>query len=672
VISPLARRALFDLVLPPPYGEYRPGWTERMYTNPHSGERGLYPCPRPDLLQETYARWLSADLARRGQQARVAAERVLFTAGSLAGIDLLVRAFCEPGTDTICIQTPTFPLYAHHARAAGVGVVDIPLLGPDLDRLDLDRIVGSGAKLTFVCRPNNPAGSAPAYEDLQALADRISGLLVVDEAYLEFCDVPSALGLLDRPNVVVLRTFSKAWGLASVRAGAVMADPGVLHALRLLADPFAFSVPAQRAVADVLADPERALAPVAQIRAQREQMRARLSALPGVRVLPSETNFVLVRLARPISLPRTELRLARSAVPGAIRIAVGSPEEDGLAVDLVAQLTQEALPLSELLRRQTTSHLVSQALYVVAKLDLAQALADGPRSASSLACEAGLHPPSLLRLLRALVEVGVLADHGAGVFALTELGQRLRGSAPGSLRSAVLLHGEEAFRACGGLLESVRTGGSAFGRMHGLELYRYLECELPAARTFYRAMTELLAPVAPALVRACGVPDGARVVDVGGGEGQLLAALLASNPTLSGLLFELPPALARADEVLGPVLERCELQPGDFFAALPEGGDVYLLKSVLHDWDDERASLLLHNLRKVMPPSGKLLLIEQVMPPGEPPLERCLDDIVQMTLSGGQERSVREYAALLANSGFTLSQVQPTGTDFSILQGDPT
>jgi histidinol-phosphate aminotransferase len=336
----LARHVLQSLSLPAPYAQYREGRTERIYTNPYGGEHRAYPCPQPLALQARYAAWLEADLTRRGQRGRIPPDHVLFTAGSIAGIELLVRAFCEPGVDVLGIQSPTFPVFAHQARLQGVTVVDVPLGGSDFEILDAAAVCAVPAKLTFVCRPNNPAGSVHCWEDVVAVADGASGLVVVDEAYIEFCGLPSAVALLDRPNVVVLRTFSKAWGLAGTRAGAVIANPDVLDALRLIVDPFAFGAPAQAAVARVLDAPKAALAPLAAIRRQRERMTLELSKLDGVRVIPSETNFLLVLLDDPVQVPPSDRFVMPSVVPGALRVAIGTPDEDAAALSLIASLVR--------------------------------------------------------------------------------------------------------------------------------------------------------------------------------------------------------------------------------------------------------------------------------------------------------------------------------------------
>lgn len=694
VMHPLARRSLRDLSIPPPYAAYHAGRTERMYTNPYGGRFRAYPTPRPDALQERYAAWLMSDLAQRGQASGLTGENVLFTAGSVAGIELLVRTFCEPGEDTICIQSPVLPIYALHARAEGGAVVDVPLGGPNLDCIDIGQVCDAKAKLTFLCRPHNPAGTAPAWADVLALADGVAGLLVVDEAYMEFCNLLSAASLAGRSNIAVLRTFSKAWGLAGVRAGVVLAHPDVIQALRVLADPFAFDTPAQDAISTALDAPERALAAVPDIRRQRDTLAIALSAVPGVRVLPSEANFLFLYINSSSSpLPASDALVAPGPFPGSLRVAIGTPADDAAAITLVARLasgracpvptlkvptksvppSETTLTPPEVMRRFITSYFISQAIYVVAKLDLAQHFAAGSRTAEQIASLAGLHAGALHRLLRALADAGVFVETAPGWFALTELGQTLRESVPGSMRAAAVLFNEEPYRACGELLTSIRTGETAFDRMYGKRHFEYLAENPDAARTFHRAMTQLTTLVCAAIVAGYDFSEIGRLVDVGGGEGLLLQAILQASPSIQGVLFEAPSALPGARRVIeeAGLAGRCEIVSGDFFEAVPEGADLYLLKSVLHDWDDARARAILANCRRAIPDHGRILVIERVIPPGSGHFFGRLNDLVMLVVSGGCERTEAEYAELLATTGFQLLPARPTGTGFHILEGVP-
>lgn len=323
----------------------------------------------------------------------------------------------------------------------------------------------------------------------------------------------------------------------------------------------------------------------------------------------------------------------------------------------------------EIVRRLATAHFVSQAVYVVAKLDLAEALAEGPKTASELAYERGLHEEAVFRVMRALTDADVFVLNGDR-YALTEVGHCLRSGVPNSMRSAAILFGEEVYRACGDLLETIRTGETAFDRVYGMGHFEYLAEHPDAARTFHEAMTELTTVVVEAVINTYDFSTITKLVDVGGGEGLFLANILAANQHLQGVLFELPPALLRTKALLDRfgVAERCEIISGNFFEAVCSGGDAYLLKSVIHDWDDSDSITILRNSRQAMPVRGLLLVVERVIPEGSEPFFGRLNDIVMLTVSGGRERTGAEYARLLSESGFELSGIYPTGSGFHIVE----
>ncbi|WP_437323272.1 aminotransferase class I/II-fold pyridoxal phosphate-dependent enzyme [Sorangium sp. So ce381] len=270
-------------------------------------------------------------------RASIDPEGVLFTAGSIAGIDLLVRCFCEPGEDRVCVSTPTFPAFAQYARFHGVEVVDVPLEGRDFNVLRTEAMSALGAKLTFVCTPNNPVGTTVAAEQVLELVQRSRGLVVVDEAYVELADVGSFARLVSQyPNLVVLRTFSKAWGLAGLRAGVVIAAPDVVHTLRVVQDPFACTAPVQAALARELHRVGELRAVLARLRAERAALVAALTRSPAVEyVYPTSTNFVLVRLRRPDAVyaalerePDVFAANAHAHVPGTLKVSMGRPDND--------------------------------------------------------------------------------------------------------------------------------------------------------------------------------------------------------------------------------------------------------------------------------------------------------------------------------------------------------
>lgn len=265
-------------------------------TNPFLGAASLY----PELDTAELARTYLSTVARLPGHAGVGAltaDHVLFSSGAVDGALLLLSALASPG-ERVCVTSPTFPLYDHFARVLRLPVVDVPLRGEDLDELDVERILAAEPRVTLLCDPNNPVGTRLDAARVHALVAGCRGLVVIDEAYVEFSEKPSYAGLVARyDNLVVLRTLSKAWGLAGARCGVVLARPGVVDALRRVQVPFGFTDASQRAVRDRLTDAARVLHSVRRVRAEREWMAAVLADHPAVeRVFPSETNFLLVRL----------------------------------------------------------------------------------------------------------------------------------------------------------------------------------------------------------------------------------------------------------------------------------------------------------------------------------------------------------------------------------------
>jgi len=340
-------------------------------------------------------------------------------------------------------------------------------------------------------------------------------------------------------------------------------------------------------------------------------------------------------------------------------------------------MTDEAKAADALLRLLDGYRAV-QAVYVAAEIGVADALAGGPRPALGMARELGVDPPSLQRLLRALASLGVIGERDDGSFELTAVGELLRRDVPGSLRAAALFYGgRRHWTAWGQLLAAVRSGAPAFGGATPTSFATMAQRAPEAARAFDEAMASLTAPVAAAVVEAFDFSGAGTIVDVGGGRGALLAAVLRAQPSARGVLFEIESVAAAARPLLAAagLADRCEVVAGDMFAAVPAGGDVYLLKWVLHDWDDERALAILRNCRAAMTASARLLVIERVLPARaaarEPGPNRFLSDLNMMLLSGGRERSEDEYRALLGVAGFALRRVLATETPHALLEAAP-
>ncbi len=324
------------------------------------------------------------------------------------------------------------------------------------------------------------------------------------------------------------------------------------------------------------------------------------------------------------------------------------------------------------LTRLLMGQVVAQAIAVAADLAVADLLVDGPRGGKDLAAATGTDPLALARLLRALAGVGVFAEVEPGRFGLTPPADCLREDRPDSGRPAAILYGEEYRRALDGLLWSVRTGAPAFDQIHGLPFFAYLGQRPEVGARFDRNMAGRHGARNAAVAAAYDFSSIARLVEVGGGEGQLLRAVLGAYAGPRGVLFDLPAVIERARRQAGPVGgDRLDFDAGDMFEGVTAGADGYLLASVLHDWDDERALAILRNVRRAIAPGGRLLLVEEVLPGGTEPSPARLLDLLMLVLPGGRERTIDEFRGLLAGAGFALTGVVPTGAGASVIEARP-
>ncbi|GGS97227.1 methyltransferase [Planobispora rosea] len=310
-----------------------------------------------------------------------------------------------------------------------------------------------------------------------------------------------------------------------------------------------------------------------------------------------------------------------------------------------------------------SSYMPAQVLYVAAELDLAAHLAGGERDAAELAAVTGTHAPSLHRLLRAMACLELVTETAPGRFALTETGDRLRDDAPGSFRAlARLFCGPDLWASWGLLIDSVRTGEPAWERVTGSPAFEWMARNPEGSAVFNRAMSEGTRRSAPSIIAGFDFTRFGTLVDVGGGDGTLLSAILRAVPGLRGVLFDLPSGLAEAGRNLDGLRDRCEIVSGDFFAEVPKGADAYLLKGVIHDWDDERATAILRVCRAAMAPESTLLLLELTMPEridSPDAAVAVMGDINMLVATGGRERTETEFRALLAGAGF--HSVEVTG-----------
>jgi hypothetical protein len=317
---------------------------------------------------------------------------------------------------------------------------------------------------------------------------------------------------------------------------------------------------------------------------------------------------------------------------------------------------------------------VSTALSLAAELGIADLLADGPRSSEELAQTTSTHPRSLHRVLRLLSSVGVFTEVKPGRFALTSLGECLRTGVPGSMRSWLRMVGLKVwFHTYGDALYSVRTGEPAFARTNGAELFDYLATHPEEGEIFNSAMSDFGQGVAAAVLQGYDFSEVDTVIDVGGGNGSFISAILRANPRMTGILFDLPHVAegARKSIAEAGLANRCECAGGDFFKSIPAAGDAYVLRWIIHDWNHDRALTILRNCRQAMKRTARLLLVETVIPVGDEPHPGKLVDFVMLTALGGQERTATEYERLLDEAGFRLTRIVPTPSPMSVVEGTP-
>jgi len=316
---------------------------------------------------------------------------------------------------------------------------------------------------------------------------------------------------------------------------------------------------------------------------------------------------------------------------------------------------------------------LSQAICVAAELGIADLLKDGPQSSAELSAKTGASEDGVYRLLRALSGVGLFIESERRCFALAQLGTALRSDVPESLRGFARFVGHEInSRPWGEFLHSVKTGRPSFDHVFGAPVFDYLATRPDVAAIMNEAMTSLSLAEARAVATAYDYRNIRTLVDVGGGHGLLLAEVLRANPGLRGILFELPHALDGARALLenAGVSARCDVVGGDFFTAVPDSGDLYVMKRIIHDWDDERSIRILQNCHRAMRPGGRLLVVEVVVGSAHPShFARLLDLEMLVITQGGRERSEEEFRQLYEAAKFRVVRVMETGSPVSIVEG---
>jgi hypothetical protein len=314
----------------------------------------------------------------------------------------------------------------------------------------------------------------------------------------------------------------------------------------------------------------------------------------------------------------------------------------------------------------------TQLIHVATKLELSEHLARGPLTGQELASTVGVDAGALYRLLRTLASLGIFSETTDARFEMTPAATLLQRNTPGSLRSTAMVYGDEMlWRAYGQMSYAIRTGRPAFEHVHGQPFYDYLGEHPRSAMLFNDAMTGFSEIESSAIIAVCDVSQTRTVVDVGGGQGALMEALLHAHAHLEAVIFDIsgPTADTQRNFAVADIAKRARFIQGDFFTGVPEGGDIYFLKSILHNWDDSAAAAILRKCRDAMSKHARLLVAERVIPLGNLPSESKLFDINMLVTTGGRERTEPEYASLFRAAGMQLTKVTPTTSHLSLVEG---
>ena len=329
---------------------------------------------------------------------------------------------------------------------------------------------------------------------------------------------------------------------------------------------------------------------------------------------------------------------------------------------------------ARLVMQLSLGYIPSAALHVATRLSITERLSDGPRPVADLAREAGVQPDGLYRVLRALASLGIFEETSPRTFGLTPPAALLR-KGPGSLGDGVQFIADTLhFQAYGEMLHTVTSGQPAGEKVVGMPLFEYLSRTPDWSASFNNAMTAFSASVMPAVLEAYDFSGIGLLVDVAGGHGHVLTSVLRQYPSMRGILFDVAHVIAGAPPLIAAagVQDRCTTESGDFFKAVP-AGDAYIMKHIIHDWDDDRAALILTNIRRALGsrPNGRLILLEAVVAgPNQPDLGKLID-LEMMLLPGGRERTADEFAQLMARAGFELTRVVPTESMLAVVEGRP-
>ena len=350
------------------------------------------------------------------------------------------------------------------------------------------------------------------------------------------------------------------------------------------------------------------------------------------------------------------------------RSARGAVSGQDAEMAAMAQAAQTVMQLA-------TGYMGSAALHVATRLNIAEQLADGPMTIDALAQQSGVKADPLYRVMRALAAAGLFEEQAARTFALTRASALLRAH-PGSLRDiAMFLTDRMHFRTYGEMMHTVETGQPAIERVAGVPVFELFARDVDESELFNDAMTSMSAAIIPAVLQAYDFSGVTVLADIAGGHGRMLGEILRTYPDMSGMLFDIDHVVAGAYANLAAmeIADRCETLSGDFFYSVPRGADTYLMKHIIHDWDDDKAGIILRNVRAALADraDGRLLLVESVIPSGsasQNPHIATLGDLEMMLLPGGRERTADEFRVLLASAGFELTRIIPTASMVSVIE----
>lgn len=341
--------------------------------------------------------------------------------------------------------------------------------------------------------------------------------------------------------------------------------------------------------------------------------------------------------------------------------------------DQTGASAQQQLPPEAQLMQLIGGSFVTQAIYIGTKLGIADLLADGPKNIADLAASTETDESSLYRLLRSLASLGIFSENGDRSFSNTPTSDLLRVDSPKSLRAMMLFIGDEAHaRVINDMMYSVKTGKPAWENVHGVACFPYMfETNKALGDVFNQAMTASSHVQAAAVLDAYDFSEIRTIADIAGGHGHLVGSIVKKYPSMNGVLFDMGTVLAGAPELLASygVADRIQMVEGDFFSDIPVVADAYIMKHIIHDWYDDNCEKILGCIRRSMPDSAKVLIVDTVIPPGNDPHPGKILDLEMLISPGGKERTAKEFETLLNNSGFRMTRIVPTHSPVSIVEG---